>query len=307
MGKNIDVVVDYRNGAYNVLGLTDDNKNSTINKPIRGIDKDGLMKASFSRDVENKRRNEVRRYLARIIRENPDTEFSTKAVKDVDLLLFKALQDWDDLNKTRYSMEYLKTVTEVYNEEDIKRQYGTSYKEGCKLARQEKLENLGISVKYDLGFVGTRGNLTLLDKIKGMLIARKQKSVIGAEVEQHFKLEKENSSYLAARDKYRELEDNTISEGVDENLKSSKIQQIREEQENKINSDPELPNLGRIRPSANPEGHNFEKEINAKLNGNIPKKVSVKKVVKKQEKVEEQKNYKNVKVIKARKSRRTSS
>ena len=207
INKGVKVTVDYSNGCYNVTGLYR-GKVYSINKPIRGIDRDANFKANYSSRLIKNRKSQILRDIRRhIIAEDANFTYSRRAIKDVDTVMYKALQDWDSMNSTHYAIDYLKTVLQSFNSNG---ENTAEFKEKCKEKRAENLKKAGIDITYNLGMLKTSKKINMFDKIKGMMIAKKQNKVLGVNVNNSFIMN--TPIYLEDKNWFKESEDEVIEE-----------------------------------------------------------------------------------------------
>ena len=175
---NVKITVDYENGCYNIAGIRGETVH-TERKPIRGIDKDIQYKASYSSSIRKMRRRELIRRAERLKAKDPSFKYTEKSLKNVDELMFKTLKDWDNMAHTDYANSYLKIASKVIDRKDFPKMSRKDFKRKCIRIRRRELNNLGINISYNVGLLNTSSSLTFLDKIKGMLIARRQSKVLG--------------------------------------------------------------------------------------------------------------------------------
>lgn len=176
----IEVVVDYFTGNYKITGEFK-GKPFTIVKPIRGIDNDGYYKASFSKKMIKSRRKELSIKLKELKKGNKDFEYSEELIKNIDPLLYKTLESWDDVSGTNYASEYLKTMAQSYKDDDLSTSKKT-FEKKCKIIRKNKLKDCGIDISYNVGFFNTNSKLKFFDKIRGLKFAKLQEKFFGAKV-----------------------------------------------------------------------------------------------------------------------------
>ncbi len=199
MLNKVKVIADLKRGCYTVMGLYHGDVYS-LYKPIRGIERNGIYKANYSARLMRMRRKQILEDLNRIKRKNPDFNFSKKDIRNVDPLMYKSLEDWDAMNATHYAMDYLKTVVQSID--------GQSINDDEKEIRAENLKKSGIDITYNIGLLKTSKKISMMDKLKGMLIARKQKNILNANV---------NSSLVMSERNYEE-DKNAFKENKDEEI-----------------------------------------------------------------------------------------
>lgn len=234
--KGVKVVVDYTRGYYNIIGIYND-RVYQIHKPIRGHDKDGFFKASYSRRLVKLRRKQMERDIKKIIKKDPNFKYSEKMIKKVDPLMYKVLQDWDMKSETTYALDYLKTMIQKFDKEQsfyVAREF---YDESCASARKDDLARAGIDISYNVGLFNTSKSLNIFDKIKGMIIARNQAKLIKANVKSSLILKK--NYYLDDIDRFvsenrPDVDNNTIgeesrTEEIHQIQRSVDVQEIMEE------------------------------------------------------------------------------
>lgn len=173
--RGVKVEVDYHTGYYYIYGIYQGDP-IRIQKPIRGTDRDGEFKASFSRRLIGYRREEMENEMERILKEEPNFKYSPKLLKKVDPLMYKILEDWDRISLTTYSRDYLKTMTCDYSKS----------KEQCRKIRAKKLRRAGISMSYETGLFKTSKGLKFMDRVRGSIFARNQKQMCNAKVDSSF-------------------------------------------------------------------------------------------------------------------------
>lgn len=183
MKKNtgVNVKVDYYNGTYTVKGIYN-NKILPLRIPITGVDKDGYFKRNFSQGLILERKRQMKRILKKIKKECPDFKFSKKLIKNVDPLMYKALKSWDKMAETTYATDYLKTMVQTFDESSFAKTSQGTYEEKCRNARRKDLKKHGIRMSYDVALFNTSKNLSLLDRIRGIRIAKKQEKLASVEV-----------------------------------------------------------------------------------------------------------------------------
>ncbi len=202
----VKVTVDYANGCYNVTGLYQGEVFS-IHKPIRGVDRDGLYKSNYSIGLLQRRRNQILRDIRKyILNQYPNFNYSSKTIKNADPVMYKALKDWDNMNSTHYAIDYIRTVIQSFDYSNIK---PNLFKEKCKKTRAMNLKKAGIDITYSVGMLKTSGNMNIIDKIKGMFIAKKQNNVLGVNVINSFIMNKK--SFLEDKNWFKKNNGETIS------------------------------------------------------------------------------------------------
>jgi len=140
----------------------------------------------------------------------------------VDTILYSKLMEYDKNNKTNYLEKYLNVIAkEVTRKEGEKK---SEFDERCKKVKGEALQASGIELDYNIGIVGASKKLSLLDRIKMMFIARKQKQN-GANVDIH----------LTYSDEAKAIEEH--SRVITESPKDKEI--ILEELQTEISVEPE--------------------------------------------------------------------
>ena len=215
---SIKVTVDFINGCYNVTGLYK-GKNFSIYKPIRGVDRDGYFKANYSRKMMKFRRRKMERTLAKIKKADPNFKASKNALKNVDCLMYKALEDWDKMSgDTTYAMDYLKTMAQNFDSKSKPGMPTEMFNDDCKQARAKELKRLGIDISYSVGMFRADESLSFLDRIKGIRIAKHQQKFMGAKVMKKFIMDKAN--YLDDEiGVYKDVPDNFEDVIYDETVK----------------------------------------------------------------------------------------
>ncbi len=216
--KGIKVEVDYSNGCYNVTGIYEEEM-IPMRKPIRGFDRDCIYKAGYSRGIIQHRKNQIKQILEKIQNENTNVKYSEKLIKNVDTLMYKALEDWDNINGTTYALDYLKAITQVFEKRTIKDMHKGTYKTASQSLRKKSLEDAGIDISYRIILAKANESLNIFDKMKGILIARKQKKSIGAKV---------IGPFTPNRNKSRIINDETYERNNTEKEKGNEIQEADE-------------------------------------------------------------------------------
>lgn len=195
MKKNtgVNVKVDYYNGTYTVTGIYN-NKILSVRRPITGVDKDGYFKKNFSWKLILERRYQMKKNLKKIHEECPEFKFSKKLIKNVDPLMYKSLKSWDKMAETTYASDYLKAMVQVFDESSFSKTSQGTYEEKCVNARKKDLKRHGIRMSYDVALINASKTLSLLDRIRGIKIAKKQEKLASVEVKKSIFMKKRKVS-----------------------------------------------------------------------------------------------------------------
>lgn len=183
MSKEIKVTVDYANGCYNVTGLRD-GKPYTLSKPIRGRDVDGIYRENFSTTLRQERQERMKADIRSLLITDRGFRFSRRALNDVDPTMYAALSDWDRMNRTNYARRYLRSIVEEYGHGKDKK----LSRDELRTARKMTLADRGIEITYNVGIFNTDKKMRLIDKLKGIIMAFRQRNSIGADVYSSFRL-----------------------------------------------------------------------------------------------------------------------
>ena len=111
MNKGVKVNIDYSSGYCIITGLIGDSIN-TLKVPIRGFDIEGNYVSGYSRKNSSVTKREIRSRIGLFFNRNANFKYSDKAINNVDPIVYGALKEWDNINDTEYSLQYLKTIVE---------------------------------------------------------------------------------------------------------------------------------------------------------------------------------------------------
>ena len=198
---NIKVTVDYGRGYYYVTGLTEGpngGKFSEIQKIISGIDDDGKTKYNYTdKKLIEERKKELKSTIKKIMKINPKFKISKDALKKVDLLMFITLKRWDEQlnNNSNYATKYLMAVIQEFDKKNSPGISKKVFKKKCLKARADALRTAGIDITYNVGMLGANDNLSFLDKIIGIRIAKIQQKLLGVKVINKPIVQKVNTVY----------------------------------------------------------------------------------------------------------------
>ena len=210
MKEEVRVTVDYANGMYNVAGIHKD-KVFWIEQPINGFDEYNSFIPGYNREVIRDRRYEIQDDIQNlIVKNNPNFKYSKRAIKNVDTLMYTVLKDCDGKNGTTFALDYLKSIIQTFDSKAMS-------KEDYKKSRKEALKKAGIDIRYNIGLFNSSRNINILDRIKGIFIARKQNKLIGVKVKNSFIIKK--GYYLKDRN---EVFEGTKTESRDSRFRISK-------------------------------------------------------------------------------------
>ena len=186
----VKVTVDYTNGCYNVTGFHEkEGKNHSLYKDITSYSYySGIVyEKNYNKIAIEERKRKIRREINKIKNQDPSFKFSKNALSEVDTLLYEALKDWDNLlgNHTNYATDFLKIIMKDYTpteRESHAKILSRKSRKQCMIERADALKKAGIDITYNVGIFNTSKKLSLSDKIKGIMLAKKQKRFIGAKV-----------------------------------------------------------------------------------------------------------------------------
>ena len=220
--NNIKVTVDFVNGCYNIAGIYNGGIYS-IHKPIVGREKDGNYINNYSSKIINEGRRELESVVKRLMEENPEFKASRETIKDVDYLMYKTLKEWDELNedKTSYAIDYLKTVVQEFDMDEKPGLSIDTFEEECKKIRTKNLKNSGIEISYKVGLINANSDMSILDRIRGIKIAKRQQELMDVEVINSFIIKK--FYYLNDKD----LTDSDILDNMEEKIVEETIRQYK--------------------------------------------------------------------------------
>ena len=212
--RSVNINIDYKTGKYVATGIVNGEK-ITISKPISGTDRDGYKKRSFSSKLIRHRRAQMDRDIDQVIKMYPDLKINEKLLKNADPLLYKLLEDWDRTVGGDYAIDYLRAVTEKFDEKDFAKSSKGTLDEKIFRNRKKNLKKAGIKVSYNVGLFNANSKLSLIDRIRGIRFAKKQEKIFGVNVENKLFMNKtkkdenkpikKNSLFSIFRNKAKEL------------------------------------------------------------------------------------------------------
>lgn len=240
--SNIKVVIDYYTNGCTISGIYE-GKTTTIKRSITGFN-DHM---TFSRNYSGKAIKNGRDYMLDKIEEfqeaNPDFKYSEKLIKNVDPLIFFALERWDMMGETKYALDYLKSIVQIYDKKKSGGKSKAKYEEECKLARANELRKSGIDISYNIALFNTSNSLGITDKIRGMKMAEIQEKLYGAKVTRNL-IMKNRSTDIELNDIKTIQDENTNSteelmqtHTIETKDKSSKIEITQSKVQNNNNSE----------------------------------------------------------------------
>ena len=121
-----------------------------------------------------------------------------RITKKVDFDLYEALGEFDLCYSTDYRERYMSIFQNIINK--IPGEPYDFYEERCRAIRIEVMENLGIDITYNVGFINANEKLTFLDRIKLWVKARQQARFLGVGYSFKFDCAKEDDEYLLEED-----------------------------------------------------------------------------------------------------------
>lgn len=144
---------------------------------------------------------------------------SNKIAKMLDTRLYEALFEFDAYYKT----DYLSSYVDAYYSQDVIMKNTETKKEYYDRRKQigtEELRRAGISISYKVGVIGASKKVGIIERIKWVMLAKKQSEYIGADYSYKFKLnsdeitnehtylsDSELKNYLVEPEGYDDLKD----------------------------------------------------------------------------------------------------
>ena len=240
--SNIKVVIDYYTNSCIISGMYE-GKPTTIKRPITGLNDHMTFSRNYSAKAIKNGRDYMLYKIEKFQESNPGFKYSEKLIKNVDPLIFFALNRWDMMGETNYALDYLKSIVQIYDKNKSVGKSKATYEEECKLARANELRKSGIDISYNIALLKTAGLLGISDKIRGMRMAELQEKLYGAKVTRNL-IMKDRSTAIELNDmKTIENEStNSTEEPIQTHTiktkdESSKIEITKREVQNNNNSE----------------------------------------------------------------------